>query len=82
MICDRNTGAGTGTNPKQPDHAASLHNRKWWEGSTVWNDGHTEFLDSHVGVEVQYSGTLPNTDDNIFEPAGPSDAWMIHQTPK
>jgi len=82
LVCDRNTGAGTGTDPSKPDHAASLHDRKLWQGSTVWNDGHTEYLDSQIVPQTQYGDAAPNTDDSIFEAAGPNDAWMIHETPR
>jgi len=88
MIADRNTGAGPAIDREDPDRATSLHSGELWQGSTVWNDGHTEFLDKHWQVSTKYDGGPPRHNseydrgtDNIFvndKARNRQDALMVH----
>jgi hypothetical protein len=47
-----------------------------WKGSVVWNNNHVSF-DRDYNLWTQY-GNAPAGNDNIFDPAGDDDAYMIH----
>jgi len=88
MICDRNIGTGTDKARTVPGRAKSLHADDLWQGSTAWNDGHTEFLDRHFQVSTKYDGgpanhkaTEDRGTDNIFKndkQSNRADALMVH----
>lgn len=77
MASDRNTGASSAD-----ADVMSIHTKEpgVWEGNLVFNDNHAIYVTSHR-VTTRYGDTAdaptPPDDDNIFEPAGPDDAFLI-----
>lgn len=80
ILSDRDT-AGTPAKPM------SVWGKTPWHGSVLWNDNHAEFSRSHVMPTAydppsQYVDGKPvpanNPADNVFAPAGPDDAFLIH----
>ncbi|MCE9591233.1 MAG: hypothetical protein K8S99_11990 [Planctomycetes bacterium] len=76
MLSDRNVGKDT------RDGARSIHtlkDNKRWIGQMVCNDNHVEWESPHIlEFDTKY-GNVTTSDDNIFEAAGDSDAYMIHE---
>lgn len=81
VVSDRNTGRNA-TAAVQSIHTSSPGD---WEGSILWNDNHVDhYTESHI-LETRYGNGPVHVDahgdpnDNIFEPAGGDDAYLIHQ---
>ncbi|MCC6680860.1 MAG: type II secretion system protein [Phycisphaeraceae bacterium] len=73
VISDRNTGSDTQTN------VSSIHTDPGdWRGTVTWNDNHTTFETTHKLSDTQYGSGPVNKLDNLFEPAGDDDAYMIY----
>lgn len=47
-----------------------------WQGSIAWNDNHVS-RETDFTVDTVYDGHS-NTDDNLFAPDGPDDAYLIY----
>jgi len=57
---------------------ASVHSEDAWEGSVVWNDGHTSYERSIKVPETQYGDGPLLKNDHLFVAEGESDAMMVH----
>lgn len=74
---DRNTGADATT------HVQSV----WtstpgdWRGSVVRNDNSVAFETDHFLSRLQYGEAAEIPNDNLFDPAGDDDAYLIHELP-
>lgn len=62
VVTDRNIGKGAEKDNTKDKGAGSIHSAERWEGSAVYNDGHTEFLKQHYELTTQY-GNGPATYD-------------------
>jgi len=79
VASDRNTGSNASTGIQ------SIHTSRpgEWKGSVLWNDNHVAFEQTHI-LETRYGNGSLNVDfsqapnDNLFDPAGDADAWMIY----
>lgn len=80
MLSDRDTAG----NPASP---ASVWGKTPWEGAVLWDDNHVDGLSPHIvptnydpspGRAVATPGPAANPADNLFDPAGPDDAYLIH----
>jgi len=81
VVSDRNTGKNA-TAGVQSIYTTQPGE---WEGALLWNDNHVDYAsDTHI-LETRYGNGPLNVDanqqgnDNIFEPAGNDDAYLIHQ---
>lgn len=63
VVTDRNLGKGAEKDNEKDKGAGSIHNADKWEGSTAYNDGHTEFSKQHYEMTLQY-GNGPATYDS------------------
>lgn len=78
VASDRNTG----TNPNTFVQSIHSSNPGEWKGSALWNDNHVAFEQTHF-FETRYGNGQLNVDqagipnDNLFQRAGDSDAYMI-----
>ena len=76
VISDRNIGSNTSTNIQ------SIHTDPGsWKGSVLWNDNYVGFEMSHLMSATKYGGGSMNSQDHLFEDAGPSDALMVWDKP-
>ncbi|MEM9416083.1 MAG: hypothetical protein AAGA29_11510 [Planctomycetota bacterium] len=71
---DRNTGTNA-TSGVQSIHTSQPGE---WKGSVLWNDNHVSFESTPV-VATRYDSGAMNNQDNLFEAAGDTDAYLIHQ---
>ncbi|MEM1213877.1 MAG: hypothetical protein AAGI68_16435 [Planctomycetota bacterium] len=86
VLSDRNTGP----DPHANVESVWSGSPGVWSGSIAWNDNSTRYEESHIQA-TDYSGRSPYLtsaatapspyafpSDNLFEAAGPHDAWMVH----
>ena len=61
----------------RPDGIGSIHTEDArWRGNVGWNDNHVSFEPDHL-VATDYDGQI-TANDNLFEPAGGTDAYLIY----
>ena len=68
VLADRNTGTA--------DETRSIHSRRQWTGTVLWQDHYVRFETTHIH-DTNYGG-IKNVADHIFRAEGDDDAYMIH----